>query len=261
MRIYRSVCTYIWNDDKFPFVSDDCQLVWFHIFTNPLSSPLGVFRASLAGLAEDKNRNGLWPTDRYRRAIDEAVKNDFLRVDEKALLVSFPKYFSEKYKCNHPQSPNVIVSWADRYNDLPSSHLKTECFQSLKALTEGLGEAFREAFRKAFEKASPNTDTLYLIPEPEPEKDILRTDFELFWKAYPRKKSKDKAFEAYKKAVKRKCPLIDDLVKIIDQLKRSKDWTKDNGEYIPYPASWLNAGGWNDESGGSVNWDKWKGKT
>ena len=176
MRVYRSICTYIWNDDKFPFTSDDCQLVWFHIFTNPSSSPLGVFRASLSGLADDKNRNGLWSYERYMRAFREALSHGFLKVDPRALLISFPKYFSPANICNHPQSPNVVLSWGERFNDLPNSVLKLECYQSLKALVEGKGKGFQEAFTKAFGEVyphpSPNTDpdSLFLTPEPEQKK-------------------------------------------------------------------------------------------
>lgn len=171
MRVYRSVCTYIWNDDKFPYASDDCQLVWFHLFTNPCSSPLGVFRASLSGLAEDKNRNGAWPIERYTKAFQEALRYGFVKVDRKALLVSFPKYFSAANVCNHPQSPNVVTSWGERFADLPNSPLKLECYHSLKALLEGKGEAFLKAFLKAFGDVYPhpslNTDpdSLLLIPD------------------------------------------------------------------------------------------------
>lgn len=175
MRVYRSVCTYIWNDDKFPYASDDCQLVWFHIFTNPLSSPLGVFRASLAGLAEDKNRNGAWPLERYTKAFQEAFRQGFVKVDSKALLIAFPKYFSPVNACNHPQSPNVVKSWGLRFHELPQSPLKQECYQSLKALLEGKGEAFMKAFLEAFgevyPQGMPNTDP-NPNPNPNPEFDI-----------------------------------------------------------------------------------------
>lgn len=167
MKIYRSVCTYIWNDDKFPYVGDDCQLVWFHIFTNPLSSPLGIFRASLAGLAEDKNRNGAWPLSRYKKAFTEALQQGFIEYDEKALLIAFPKYFSVDHKCNHPQSPNVVRSWGERYKELPESSLKVKCYQSLKALLKTFHEGFMKAFDIAFTdhmaKPTVNTD-----PDPNP---------------------------------------------------------------------------------------------
>ena len=29
--------------------------------------------------------------------------------------------------------------------------------------------------------------------------------------------------------------------------KETEQWKKDNGKYIPYPSSWLNAKGWEDE--------------
>jgi hypothetical protein len=168
------VSTYIWSDDKFPFANDDVQLVWFHIFTNPLSSPLGVFRASLAGLAEDKNRNGRWPMERYLKAFGEAKALGFVDFDPKALLIGFPNYFSAAHKCNHPTSPNVLKAWAKRFNDLPDSPLKFNCFYSLQAITQGIGagmaEAFRYAFGDGYALPSPNTDpNPYPEPEPKPE--------------------------------------------------------------------------------------------
>ncbi len=33
----------------------------------------------------------------------------------------------------------------------------------------------------------------------------------------------------------------------IEKAKQTKDWQKDGGQYIPYPATWLNARGWEDE--------------
>jgi hypothetical protein len=45
--------------------------------------------------------------------------------------------------------------------------------------------------------------------------------------------------------------LTDELAeKIISAVKAqsaSEQWTKDNGQYIPNPATWLNRGQWEDE--------------
>lgn len=70
-------------------------------------------------------------------------------------------------------------------------------------------------------------------------------DFEVFWRAYPKKKSKDAARRAWEKA-KRKPPL-DNMLEVIALAKQSEDWKREGGKYIPYPATWLNAGGWADE--------------
>jgi hypothetical protein len=33
----------------------------------------------------------------------------------------------------------------------------------------------------------------------------------------------------------------------LSRAKTSADWTRDGGQFVPYPASWLNAGGWQDD--------------
>lgn len=71
------------------------------------------------------------------------------------------------------------------------------------------------------------------------------TEFDQFWKAYPKKKGKKAARKAWRLA--RDKP---DLVAILNALaeqKKSKDWVKQGGEYIPHPATWLNQGRWEDE--------------
>ena len=70
--------------------------------------------------------------------------------------------------------------------------------------------------------------------------------FDEFWKAYPKKKSKGQAEKAWGKITQPS----ETLRLILDALKwqkASQEWTKENGQYIPYPASYLNAKGWEDE--------------
>lgn len=70
--------------------------------------------------------------------------------------------------------------------------------------------------------------------------------FEKFWESYPKKKSKGSAEKAFNKL-----PLDEAFFKLLmgglEASKRSEQWTKDNGKFIPYPATWLNAKGWEDE--------------
>lgn len=73
---------------------------------------------------------------------------------------------------------------------------------------------------------------------------VCATDFDVFWAAYPRKKNKEQARKAFQKL---KGVKLQELLDAIERQKHSRDWTKDGGQYIPYPATWLNAGGWQDE--------------
>ena len=67
--------------------------------------------------------------------------------------------------------------------------------------------------------------------------------FDKFWAAYPRKVGKEAARRSFQKV---KVP-VETLLDAIEQQKRSAQWTKDNGQFIPHPATWLNQGRWEDE--------------
>ena len=41
--------------------------------------------------------------------------------------------------------------------------------------------------------------------------------------------------------------LVAQMVATIERAKKSRDWQKDMGQYVPYPSTWLNAKGWEDE--------------
>lgn len=70
--------------------------------------------------------------------------------------------------------------------------------------------------------------------------------FPKFWKLYPNKKGKSNAEKAWKKL-----KVTDDLFALIaDGLARQvvcAEWTKDGGQFIPHPATWLNGKRWEDE--------------
>uniref|UniRef100_A0AAU6W4K6 Phage replication protein n=1 Tax=Pseudomonas phage Aurca01 TaxID=3138527 RepID=A0AAU6W4K6_9VIRU len=95
-------------------------------------------------------------------------------------------------------------------------------------------------------------DSLNLIPDslitPTPPASSSPTDdlFPKFWKLYPNKKGKTAAEKAWKKL-----KVNDDLFALIAQglAKQcaSLAWTKDGGQFIPHPATWLNGKRWEDE--------------
>lgn len=78
-------------------------------------------------------------------------------------------------------------------------------------------------------------------------KEILLDRFEEFWKAYPKKKSKGAAEKVWLK-LKPSQELTNEIIAAIQNQKTSEDWTKQNGQFIPHPATWLNAKGWCDET-------------
>lgn len=71
------------------------------------------------------------------------------------------------------------------------------------------------------------------------------TLFERFWAAYPKKRSKERARRAWKK-LNPDIELCRTMAAALERDKRSHDWLKENGEFIPYPASWLTGRRWED---------------
>lgn len=70
--------------------------------------------------------------------------------------------------------------------------------------------------------------------------------FENFYKNYPKKKSKGDAEKAWN-TIKPDKDLVLKIMSGLVAAKKSEDWKKENGQYIPYPARWLRAKGWEDE--------------
>ena len=69
-------------------------------------------------------------------------------------------------------------------------------------------------------------------------------EFEQFWAAFPRKTGKKDALKAWGHA-EDKPPLLEILAALARGI-RSAQWQKDHGQFIPYPATWLNQGRWAD---------------
>ena len=70
--------------------------------------------------------------------------------------------------------------------------------------------------------------------------------FERFWQAYPKKKAKAKAKQAWAKLVP-DVALCRTMAIALQAQKRSDTWNREGGRYIPYPATWLNQRRWEDE--------------
>jgi hypothetical protein len=97
---------------------------------------------------------------------------------------------------------------------------------------------------KANESKMPNIrhKTQDKDKDKDKDKDNSASPFESFWAAYPRKVGK----QAAKKAFSKVSVPVKTLIDAVNSQKNSEQWRKDNGQYIPNPATWLNQGRWDD---------------
>jgi len=75
---------------------------------------------------------------------------------------------------------------------------------------------------------------------------IIDVSFDEFWKIYPRKVAKAKAYAVWKR-IKPDEGLLKEIMLALDDQRKSEQWTKDRGQFIPHPATWLNQRRWEDE--------------
>ena len=95
--------------------------------------------------------------------------------------------------------------------------------------------------------------TVNVRPQKEKEKDNEKEKkkdqdnmFARFWDAYPRKESKPSARRAFDK-LKVDEELLAIMLTAIEKQKQSSQWQENGGQYIPFPATWLNNKRWEDE--------------
>jgi len=70
--------------------------------------------------------------------------------------------------------------------------------------------------------------------------------FDAFWAQYPKKRSKGVAQKSWNRH-KLGNGSFDAVMEGLQRAKACDDWRKDGGKFIPYPVTWLNARGWEDE--------------
>lgn len=70
--------------------------------------------------------------------------------------------------------------------------------------------------------------------------------FALFWQEYPRKAAKAAALKAWQK-LNPSPELVERILDHVRDHKRSQDWIKDGGQFVPHPATFLNGRRWEDD--------------
>jgi predicted phage replisome organizer len=75
---------------------------------------------------------------------------------------------------------------------------------------------------------------------------VWKDRFNTFWKSYPKRVGKGAAEKSFKKINPGK-ETLNQMLEAIEKAKKSDQWKKDGGQFIPNPATWLNQKRWEDE--------------
>lgn len=81
---------------------------------------------------------------------------------------------------------------------------------------------------------------------PTPRKRGSADGFDDFWSLYPRKENKAKAAQAFAR-IRPDAEMLSAILAALRKQAASEQWTRDGGQYIPHPTTWLNGRRWEDQ--------------
>lgn len=198
-----------------------------------------------------------------RYAIDELVEAKVIRVYKERKPGA--RWCHSVYEWTAPASPNYHPDWMkrpDTQNEAVGARLSKEGWEYCDRT--GLGPHAVAAEHPEFILPAEQPTLIYSTPPEVAEADALpitipapkepackatekpADGFDEWWAQYPKKVKKLDAEKAYRAALKRGVTPKD----LLQGLQRQKAAWKAKGtepQYIPYPATWLRAGSWEDE--------------
>ena len=220
----RFIDTGLFNDSWFMDLSMSAKILWVYLIT----------QCDHAGIIEINNKLLKTQTDiKNFETVSKELGNRLVRLTEQYYFV--PKFLKFQYP------------------DFPKSTVKQQ-LSAIKRLREfNLIDESTLTLKEELDNSYGNGNGNGNGNEPEErEKTTPKSDslFEKFWEYYPKKLGRGKAEEAFNK-IKPSQELLNKMVAAIKEQKTSSQWQKEDGQFIPYPATWLNQKRWGDEVDGN----------
>lgn len=205
-----------WEDNYISELNSNEKLLFLYCLTNPRISLSGIYEVPLRNIALDTGIDRVLIQEIFKKF---ETDRKITYIEGWICIINYPKH--QNY-----QSPTILKGVENEFKIIPSN-IVDKCVL--------LGYPI---------------DTLYIPFKGKVKAKVQVKDkeeeenFEKFWKEYPKKIAKKEAEKAFYK----KRPI--DLTTLMDGLakwKKSEQWTKDKGRFIPHPTTWLNQERWNDE--------------
>jgi len=246
------------NDAKLRTLTDAEHRVWFHLLCYAAEQPnrgtiegvtgvTGVTDVTSALLLAIEVANG--DTALLTKTVEKLVNLRVLSIDDEGLsFINFTKRQYDKPSDMPEKTRERKAAQRERERAQNSSNNDDESVTGVTARdVTTRTEQSREEQTKEEPPKSPKGDGSNLkvidggrTPTPSEQR------FDLFWKAYPRRIGKQAALKIWQR-IKPDDAMTETIIAAVNLQKTSRDWKRDNGQYIPNPATWLNQGRWDDD--------------
>ena len=149
--------------------------------------------------------------------------------------------FGKQYIIPFESGVCVVKHWKIHNYIQKDRYQETECIEEKNRLTEVNSKYEKDECIQNVSKM----DTQVRIGKVRKGKN---TDdfFKKFWESYPKKVGKPVAEKSFKK-LKPTESLLKEILQGLNKYKETEQWQKDNGQFIPNPATFLNQQRWEDQ--------------
>ena len=253
MAVYRQVMLSFWTDS---FIDDNFsaedKYFYLYILTNTHTTLCGCYEVSEQRIGKEMGLS----TDSVMAIIERFSKTfDLIRYNHSTKEILILKW--SKYNWN--ASPRFRVAVENELEKIKDPSFKEyllrlldgeEIDKSIYPIDRVMGENGNSEYPidtnvivNVNDTVSVNSNSLSVKETKRTRKKYEDTpEFITFWEAYPVHANKVGARQEFAKI---DAPL-DVLLESIEMWKRTDQWKKDGGQYIPYPAKWLKERRWED---------------
>lgn len=271
---YRRLYTALWAHPAFVRLTERDRLTSLYVLSGPQQNRIGLARFSPAAAAEDLTV----PVHQFRESLTRVCEVFGWHFDADARVLLIPSW----WRFNEPANPKHLIGCLSDLREVPPTPLlETFVMASMERLPESLHTPFSDRIRDRIGNGSSNgsghrmaNQELVLIQEliqvQEQEQEhtdraaspphgvshrangngagpaAQRESFETFWRAYPRKIARQRAWQAWTK-LKPSADLCAQILHALAWQVQQSDWLKDAGRFVPHPTTWLNQARWQDE--------------
>lgn len=224
----------------------EAQIVALYLITSPHSNMIGLFHCPIAYIANETGLSTQGATKGLRCLIDVGFCTFDADIDFVFVHQMAKHQIGETLKETDKRCPGVLNQLAltpdgpckqafiRRYSDAYNLGLEVDFDELEEGAPKGLPSP-PEAPTKPGAGTGARTRTRTGTR--------ASAGFDSFWSLYPNKVAKKDAIEAFNK-IEPNEEVLAKMLRHLEQDKSSKKWIKDEGQYVPNPATWLNRRDW-----------------
>lgn len=213
----RYIDTKFWDDGYIIKLDPTEKLLFLYLLTNTLTNIAGIYEITTRRIIFDTdiNEDKLWKILK-KFETDKRV----YYIDGWIIMCNFPKYQ------HYEKSPKIREGIESILAELPDEIIKSMDTLSIPYL-------YLSNYSILFNSIKSNSIS-------------SASEFDFFWKEYPKKKEKSEALKLWQ-GINPNKKLTEKIIEGVKKYKETDEWQKEGGRFIPYPKKFLENKKWEDE--------------